>query len=65
MTELKTLKEIATETEMVNYFEDIKEFDIKRITRVVKGRTKQEAIKWIKDLQKGDKKSLVNLFSYN
>ena len=53
MTELKTLKEIATETEMVNYFEDIKEFDIKRITRVVKGRTKQEAIKWIKDLQKG------------
>lgn len=48
--ELKTLKGLQTEAEMVDYFEDIKEFDVKRITRVVKGGIKKGAIKRLKML---------------
>ncbi len=51
MTEkLKTLKDTSTEEEMADWFEDIKEFNVKRITRVVKGGIKQEAIKEVKSL---------------
>jgi len=49
---LKTLKETATEEEMAEYFEDIKEFDVKRITRVVKGNIRQSTIKDIKFFRK-------------
>ena len=45
MEKLKTLKDLQTEEEMGCYFEEVNEFDVKRITRVVKGGIKKEAIK--------------------
>ena len=57
---LKTLNEIQTEEMMADYFKDVISFDVRRITRVVKGGLKQEGINHIKYIEKNYLKENIN-----